>query len=41
MMGSEGMMGESMMWGMSLGGAIFMVVVALLVVALIKYVFFR
>lgn len=35
------MMGSGMMWGMGLPGIIFVVVLALVVAALIKFVFFR
>jgi hypothetical protein len=35
------MMDGGMMWGMGLGGLIVLVVVALIIAALVKYVFFR
>jgi hypothetical protein len=35
------MMDGGMMWGMGLGGLIALVVVALIIAALVKYVFFR
>jgi hypothetical protein len=33
--------GSGMMWGMGLGGLIVLVLVALAIVALIKYIFFQ
>lgn len=35
------MMGGPMMWGMGLAGIIGMIVIALVIAALIKYLFFR
>ena len=35
------MMNGGMMWGMGIGGLIALVVVALVIAALVKYVFFR
>ena len=37
----QNMMDGGMMWGMGLGGLIAVVVVALAIAALVKYVFFR
>jgi hypothetical protein len=37
----QNMMDGGMMWGMGLGGLIAIVVVALAIAALVKYVFFR
>lgn len=37
----ERMMDGGMMWGMGVGGLIALVVLALVVAALVKYVFFR
>ena len=35
------MMDAGMMWGMGIGGLIALVVIALVIAALVKYVFFR
>lgn len=37
----DDMMGGGMMWGMGFAGLIALVVVALVIAALVKYVFFR
>ncbi len=37
----ENGMGDGMMWGMGLWGLVGLVVVALVIAALVKYVFFR
>jgi hypothetical protein len=36
-----GMMGDNMMWGMGLFGLLALLIVALVIAALVKYVFFR